>query len=342
VDPAPVSPRFVVLGAGAIGGVLGAQLARAGLDVVLVDPLREHVDAINRDGLRLKGVHGSHVVRVPAVPAVAAAGLRRGDVVVCAVKSYHTDAAMQALRRATPLEPPVFCAQNGVRNEEVAGRSFADVHGVMVLIGAKRLAPGEVVHTSAGPIGVGRWPRGLTDVDREVAEAIGKTDIPSYTTEEIAVHKWNKLALNLNNATFGLIGLSGQEARADAEVRAWMADVCEEGVRVLRAAGIAFEGPPGLGSVEARIRELRGPAPEVVVPADEELRHRPSLWQDLYHRGGQVEADWFNGEIVRLGRAHGVPTPCNRLLLDLITEAAARREPPGRHTIRDLRARLGR
>jgi 2-dehydropantoate 2-reductase len=78
------------------------------------------------------------------------------------------------------------------------------------------------------------------------------------------------------------------------------------------------------------------------VPPDEEPRHRPSLWQDLHHGGGQVEADWFNGEIVRLGEAHGVATPYNRLLLDLISEMARGRERPGRYALRDLRARLSR
>jgi 2-dehydropantoate 2-reductase len=122
-------------------------------------------------------------------------------------------------------------------------------------------------------------------------------------------------------------------------VRAFLADVYEEGVRVLRAAGIRFEGPPG-SSIEDRIRSLRGPVTSVTVPADEEPRHRPSLWQDLYHRGGQVEADWFNGEIVRLGEAHGVPTPYSRLLLELITEMARAQERPGRYTLRELRGRL--
>ena len=333
--------RFVMLGAGAIGGVVGGQLAKAGFDVLFVDPLREHVDAINRNGLSLRGVHGHHVLRVPAVTDVAAVSLRAYDVVICSVKSYHMDAAMQALRRATAEELPVFCAQNGIRNEEVAARYFQNVHGVMVLIGAKRLVPGEVVHTSAGPLGVGRWPSGLSDAAREVTQAVAKTDIPAYATEEIAVHKWNKMAINLNNATFGLLGLSGQEAQADPEVRAFMADVYEEGVQVLRAAGIRFDGPPG-SSIEDRIRSLRGPVTGVTLPADEELRHRPSLWQDLHHGGGQVEADAFNGEIVRLGRAHGVPTPYSALLLELITEMAGRRERPGRYTLQDLRARLAR
>jgi 2-dehydropantoate 2-reductase len=119
-----------------------------------------------------------------------------------------------------------------------------------------------------------------------------------------------------------------------------MADVYEEGARVLRAAGIAYEGPPGMGPIEDRIRELRDLATAPDVPQDEELQGRASLWQDLYHRRGEVEADYFNGEIVRLGQQHNVPTPYNRLLVELIKEMAAARELPGKYTIQQLRQRV--
>jgi 2-dehydropantoate 2-reductase len=332
--------RFVMIGAGAIGGVVGGQLAKAGFDVIFVDKLREHVEAIRRDGLRLKGIHGSHLLRVPAVHDVTQVGLRSGDLVILSVKSFHTDATCAEIKRASPLDLPVFCAQNGVRNEEVAARYFSEVDGVMVLIGAKRLVPGEVVHTGGGPLGVGTWPSGLSPAARQLAEAVGKTDIPSYTTERITAHKWNKMLVNLNNATFGLIGLSGQEARADVAVRAWMADVYEEGLRVVKAAGIPYEGAPVAGGIEDRIRELRGPSAPVTIPIEEEPKHRPSLWQDLYHRSAEVEADYFNGEIVELGRKTGLATPYSSLLVQLIAEQARRREGPGRFTVDELRARL--
>ena len=174
----------------------------------------------------------------------------------------------------------MFCAQNGIRNEEVAARYFRNVHGVMVLIGAKRLVPGEVVHTSAGPLGVGRWPSGLSEAAHEVTQAVAKTDIPAYSTEEIAVHKWNKMAINLNNATFGLLGISGQEAQADPEVRAFLADVYEEGVRVLRAAGIRFEGPPG--------QLDRGPDPEPARPRDGRGRCPPTRSRGTGLRSGRT------------------------------------------------------
>jgi len=332
--------RFVVCGAGAIGGVIGGQLAKAGLDVIFIEKNPAHVDAINREGLVLKGIHGTHVLRLPAVPEARAAGLRAGDAIVLAVKSQHTDTAAAELRAATPLELPVFCAQNGIRNEEAAGRHFRDVNGVMVLIGAKHLVPGEVVHTSAGPLGVGAWPTGLGPAARDFAAAAGKTELPVYTTENVRAAKWNKMLMNLNNATMGLTGLSGQEARSDREVRAFMAEVYDEGVRVVRAAGIPFEGPPGAGSIEEQIGWLRSDAPGPAVPAEAEARHYASLWQDLHHRRGEVEADYFNGEIVRLGRQVGIPTPYSGLLLALISEMAVARERPGKYTVGHLRARL--
>ena len=102
--------------------------------------------------------------------SVGAVSFKDDDVVVCSVKSYQTDGAMQALRRSTSRELPIFCAQNGVRNEEMAARYFRAVHGVMVMIGAKRLVPGEVVHTGAGPLGVGTWPAGVPSGTRLVVQ----------------------------------------------------------------------------------------------------------------------------------------------------------------------------
>ncbi len=119
-----------------------------------------------------------------------------------------------------------------------------------------------------------------------------------------------------------------------------MADVTEEGLRVLQAARISYEGPPSVGSIESQVAELRGGAPGPPVPADPVARHYASLWQDLYHQRGEVEADYFNGEIVRLGMAHGVPTPYSSLLLELITPMAAAREKPGKYTVAQLREAL--
>ena len=332
--------RFVICGAGAIGGVIGGQLAKAGKDVIYIEKLQDHADALRQNGLQLRGVHGNHTLRIPVVTQASEIDFRADDAIFLAVKSFHSDAACQELRQATSLELPIFCSQNGVRNEETAAHYFQNVNGVMVLIGAKRLEPGVVVQTGNGPVGVGTFPEGLSQAAKDVAATLDETDLPVYTTDQVAKHKWNKMLVNLNNASMGLTGFASQEARSDATARLWLADVYEEGARVLQAAGIAYEGPPGMGPVEERIRELRDPDFDPGVPEEDELKGRASLWQDLYHQRGEVEADYFNGEIVRLGRQYNVPTPYSSLLVDLIKEMAAARELPGKYTIEQLRELL--
>jgi 2-dehydropantoate 2-reductase len=95
-----------------------------------------------------------------------------------------------------------------------------------------------------------------------------------------------------------------------------------------------------MGAIEDRIRELRASPMPPSVPMDDEGTGRSSLWQDLYHRRGQVEAEYLNGEIVRLGRQYGVPTPYNSLLLELITEMAVARALPGTYTVQQLWERV--
>lgn len=329
--------RFIFCGAGAIGGVLGSQLAKAGRDVLFIEKLPEHVSAIEANGLQLRGIHGNHTLRVPVVTHASQVDFRPDDVIFLAVKSFHTEAACQEIRQATSLELPVFCSQNGVRNEEVAARYFRNVHGVMVLIGAKRLEPGIVIHTGAGPLGVGCFPEGISQAARDVVAALNETDLKAYVTDQITHHKWNKMLINLTNASMGLTGLSTHEARANMESRLWMADVYEEGATVLKAAGIQYDGPPGMGPIEDRIRELRDPNFHPPVPEEDELKGRASLWQDLYHQRGEVEADYFNGEIARLGAQHNVPTPYSNLSVTLIKDMAAARERPGKYTVAQLR-----
>lgn len=332
--------RFIICGAGAIGGVLGGQLAKAGYNVILIDKDAAHVEALRQNDLQLRGVHGNHSIPVKVVMQASDVDFHADDAIFLAVKSFHSEAACRELRQATSLQLPIFCFQNGVRNEETAANYFEHVNGVMVLIGAKRLEPGVVVQTGNGPVGVGTYPDGLSQAAKDVAAVLDATDLPIYTTDQIARHKWDKMLINLNNATMGLSGFASQEARADPEARLWMADVYEEGARVLQAAGIQYEGPPGMGPIEDRIKELRELNFDPGVPVDDELKGRSSLWQDLYHQRGEVEADYFNGEIVNLGRRYHIPTPHCRLLVDLIKEMATARELPGKYNIQQLRDRL--
>jgi ketopantoate reductase len=328
--------------AGAIGGVVGGQLAKAGFDVLSMDPLEEHVAAINRNGLQLRGVHGHHSLRVPAVTSVDAVSFKDDDVVVCSVKSYQTDEAMQALRRATPRELPIFCAQNGVRNEEMAARYFRAVHGVMShdrrqASDSRRGRPhgrraARRRDLAGGPFG-NRARRGPGHREDRHPRLHDRRDRRPQVEQDGGESQQRDVRSHWPVGPGGAGG-SGGASLAGRRLRRGRPRPARGRHPLRRAPGSrlgreAHQRPP-----RARDGDRRA--------GQEEPRHRPSLWQDLYHGGGQVEADWFNGEIVRLGKAHGVATPYSGLLLALITEMARLRQPPGRYTVRELRARVAR
>ena len=131
--------RYVVIGAGAIGGTIGGRLAEAGREVVLV-ARGAHLAALRKSGLRLDDPERSRTLRLPAVGGVGEVGWRTGDVALLCTKTQDTEAVLDALRAAAP-DVPVVCAQNGVANERFAAARFAAVQAMCVMLPAEHIAP---------------------------------------------------------------------------------------------------------------------------------------------------------------------------------------------------------
>jgi 2-dehydropantoate 2-reductase len=309
--------RFVVYGAGAVGGVVGARLAQAGQEVVLV-ARGEHHDAIRDRGLRLVAPDAEPVtLSIPVVSHPAQLDFRDDDVVLLAMKSQHTGTALRALSATAPPSISVVCVQNGVANEPAALRRFEDVYGICVVLPVLHLDPG-VVEASAGPVtgilDVGAFPGGVGPRGEKLAAALASATFESVPRDAIMRWKYGKLLNNLGNAVDALCGPD-----PDAQVvqrRAW-----SEGAGVLTAAGIDFVGPE-----EDAARRGEG-----FQWNSEAARSRPggSSWQSLARGTGSIEADYLNGEIVLLGRLHGLATPVNRLLQQLAGAAAREGRRPG-------------
>ena len=140
--------RFVVLGAGAVGGVVGGRLFEHGHDVLLI-ARGEHARAISATGLTLASAAGVAVLPVPVTVSPYDVDWRDDDVVLLAVKSQDTEMAVRQLSGSAPASVPVVCMQNGVANEAVALRRFANVYGICVMCPASHLEPGVVVASSA-------------------------------------------------------------------------------------------------------------------------------------------------------------------------------------------------
>jgi len=313
--------RWVVYGAGAVGGLVGAGLHGAGEDVTLV-ARGEHLRAMQARGLRVEGPDGETTHRIPAVGDVAPLGLTERDVVLVATKSQHTEAVLACLASAAPAELTVICLQNGVENERRALRSFANVYGACVMCPATHLVPGVVQAHRApvtGILDLGRYPTGTDSRAEQVAAALGAAGFVSKARPDIMRWKYAKLLLNLANALEVVCGPGRRGSDLARQARA-------EGVACLEAAGIPFASEE---EDAARRADL--------VPRGGGRGGGGSSWQSVARGTGDVEADFLNGEIVRLGRTHGVPTPVNAALQRLANRLARERAAPGTLTEADVR-----
>lgn len=300
--------RFVVLGAGAIGGVVGGYLARSGADVAFV-ARGEHGRLIAAHGLEVRTPDGPFTVQVPTAVTPSALKMGDRDVVLLAVKGQDTSGALDALVEAGAApHTPIACLQNGVANEPLAAQRFDHVFGVTVMAPTLHLQPG-VVEAKAGPVpailDIGRYPSGTDETAEAIAFAFVAAGMPSEVRPDIMRWKWSKLLMNLGNA---IEVVCGPAARVSPLGKA----VTLEGRAVLEAAGIDFVSA-------AEDRERRGDLLKWTPSTDA----GGSTWQSAV-RGTPMETDLLTGEIVRLGDEHGVETPANDVLLHLAHEQAER------------------
>ena len=320
--------RYVVYGAGAVGGTIGGRLFQHGHDVVLITRGAHH-DAITMRGLELRSPEHTVVLPIPAVDDPQHIQLGSDDVVVLAVKSQHTATILDRLQRAAGTRlPTVVCAQNGVDNERQALRRFAQTYGMAVLLPAAHLEPG-IVESYGVPYGgvldLGRYPAGADDRAGTIAADLEGAGLRSCAQPHIMRHKYHKLLLNLGNALEAACGPDAKWGDLWSRARD-EALVCYEAAGIDRASDEEDAERRG----EMRIR-----------PIDGQRRGGGSTWQSLARGADSVEADYLNGEIVLLGRLHDVPTPVNALLRDVANRMATGGLPPGTFSVEDLEAELG-
>lgn len=314
----------MIYGAGAVGGVIGGGLALGGHDVALI-ARGAHLDALKSNGLDFWHHGGRDALQLPTAQDPAELDLTSDDVVIMAMKTQHTEAALDVLGAAAPADIAVVCAQNGVENERLALRRFAKVYGLAVLLPGSHLEPGIVVGSGTpmfGVLDVGRYPAGTDDLAAEIAAALTDGNFRSEPSPAIMRHKYAKLLMNTGNS---LDAACGRESRG-SELRSRAG---AEALAVFAAAGIDVAT-----KAEGAARRNGFTTAEV----EGQPRSGSSSWQSLARGSGSIEADFLNGEIVLLGRLHGVPTPVNAALQRLANRMAAGGEAPGSLTLAEVEA----
>ncbi len=316
--------RYVVVGAGAVGGTIGGRLAQHGHDVVLV-ARGAHAERLAADGLRMLTPDGPVHVRPAVATGPDDVRLTPADVLVLAVKVQDTASVLPEWA-AAPLAGgpagltagarlPVVCAQNGLEGDRLAQRWFRHVVGACVYLPATHLEPGTVVAEGApvsGALLLGRTTAGPREHAERVAADLSGAGFAARAVDDVGPAQRGKLLSNTANAVDAVV----REQELDGEA----ADALREDARAEGAAVFAAAGLPVADQLEA-LPELRGLGFGAAPVAGAE-RGGSSSWQSL-RRGGTVETDWLNGEVVRRGRVLGVPTPVNEAL-QVLADAAAR------------------
>ncbi|MBA7635714.1 hypothetical protein ES703_43318 [subsurface metagenome] len=319
--------RHIIYGAGGIGCVIGGHLARTGHDVILIGR-PGHVTAINERGLRLITPTGTHILQIPAVTEPAQIDFSPDDAVFLCMKGQDTEEALRTLREVTE-DAPIFCFQNGVRNEEIAAGYFPRVYGVMVRVGAVYLNDGEVTARRDPPgwFIIGCYPQGTDELAEATANSLRTASFLVKTSGDAMPYKWGKLMGNLSNAIGAITNGGGSELNTISQATQ------QELQELLTQAGIHWISQD----------EVSGEWPDITAPLRGSLdtEAQSSTWQSLAREQGTVETEFLNGEVIRLARRLGRQAPINEMLLRISQEMAGNRELPGKYSPAQLSELLG-
>ena len=317
--------RIGIIGAGAIGSVVGGMLTKAGRDVTLIDQWPDHVEAMKKIGLRLSGTCGEHLVPVRALHIYELQSVTEPfDAVFISVKSYDTEwATAMALPYLKP-DGVVVDFQNGLNDERVAKVAGKErTLGCVITIGAGMYDPGHAMRTDTGTIGfkIGEHDGRETPRAKELAEILNAV-APTQVTKNLFGERWSKLAINcMANPLAGLTGLGSAEVRIDPKVSAVGVHVGAEAIMVGRAVGHEVEpiyGIPAQRFVDAyQGRGLKELLADIADIAKKRGGGRPSLLQDVIRRR-RTEIEFLNGAVCEHGRRVGVKTPFNDKVVEIV------------------------
>lgn len=298
--------RIAVLGgAGAMGGIFGGFLARAGEDVTLIDVARPAVEAINRDGITIEQKDGT-VATIPVKAAIDPASVGPVDLILNFVKCYHTESAINAAKPMLGPDTAILTLQNGWGN---ADRIASLVGRERVLVGltyssGTLVGPGRVRNTGVAPTIIGELDGSLSPRVERAADALRRAGLDLTVSPRIVDEIWKKLTLNVCSLpTAALLHFTADELPKHEGSLDLMRGLLRETVAVAKAGGIQLDE-------EERWQAIIGVLQRAV-------GGRASMLQDV-EASRQTEIDVINGAIVAAGRQHGIATPLNDAMVWMV------------------------
>ena len=299
-------PEVVVVGAGAMGSLIGGLLGEGGIEVTLVDVWAEHVAAIEKDGLRLIGDTRDRVVPVRATTEPATIG--GAEIVIVQCKALHTVAAVEAARALFGTDTVAISFQNGLGNEKAIGGIIGmnKVLGGLTAQGSHMVGPGVVRYFGDLPSYVGELEGGVSARAERIAAAFTSAGLQTTASPDIRREMWKKLLANVAmSAVSTITDLTVDEIMAVPELKTVAFNALDEAAAVGRATGIDLDAQ-ATREVILKITGKGGTG-----------RNKSSMCTDVLNRR-KSEVDFIYGPVVRLGREHGVPTPVIETLVSAV------------------------
>jgi len=311
--------QIAVMGAGGVGGYVGAKLARGGCDVTFI-ARGAHLAALRERGLLVESPLGDvHLPRVRATDDPHELG--PVDLVLFTVKLWDTETAARLVAPIVGPQTGVVSFQNGVQQDEVLRRIVGEaaVMGGVCYLAATIVRPGVIGHTGTMQrLVFGEYDGRPSRRAEALLEACRRGGIDAEVSADIRRALWEKFVFLVGlSATTTTIRLPVGPIRSNPQTRAFLLDVMRETVAVGRALGVAL----GADYAENRLAFCDG------LPAD----MTSSMHADL-ERGNRLEVAWLSGGVVALGKTAAVPTPVNRAVFDILALHARGR--PGGETAR--------
>lgn len=298
--------KVMVMGAGGMGALFGAILSDGGLDVVLVDNDREHVDAIRKDGLHISGLGGDRYQQISAV--YEASAVADPDLVLVQCKGTASADAARAMAHLTGTDTIFISFQNGLGNEETLASHFGveNVFGGLTSMAGARLGPGHIQDFDRVPSCIGEWSGGLTERAERIAAAFTAAGLETNASANIKTEIWKKLLGNMTmSAVSGITNLTSAEIlQIDALCKVCFAAL-DEAILIAQSEGVMLEK-------SAVVEGL-----EMMTASGGTGDNKSSLCLDILAKR-QSEVDFIYGKPLELAEKAGLVVPTLRTLYGLV------------------------
>ncbi len=313
-------PKIAIVGAGPVGGILGAHLAHAGHYVVLCDIQRPHLDVIKEKGLSITGfLEMTAKCNRVAYQISELSGFPAVDTIVIATKASILPRILPELKTIAQRGTRFICCQNGLDNEEYLAETFGPdrVLRIVVNFAGSQMGDGHIAMSFFNPPNyIGAMTAKGEPLARQLAEMMTAAGLETHFTTKVKKYEWEKVILNAALSAACALARKPMKDMMDFDPTELLVEkLMQEGILVAEASGVTLDE----GFFEHGIQYLKKAG-----------YHRTSMHQDILRRI-PTEIDWLNGKIVERGRALGLETPYNFTITALIKGLEMKSGAPEEH-----------